>query len=141
MAKSKILIAVSSPWASEKLLAPVADLALRLEADALVVHVAQAREEDEHESDARARGEQTLDVLTTGLREVGVEAEGVLLFSNNVAPAIINTASARDCTLIVTGRSGQGRLKRLMGGDVPTQLTRQSEAPVLVCPADWTGTV
>lgn len=141
MAQSKILVAASSPWAGEKLTGPLVDLARRLGADVVVVHVTQGQEEDEHETDARQRGEQTLDVLTKGLHDAGIAAEGVLLFSNDVAKAIANTAEARGCTLIVTGRSSRGPLKRLLGGDVPARLMRQTGLPVLVCPATWSGHV
>ncbi len=136
-----MLVAVSSPWASEKLAGPIADLARRLEATAVVAHVAQLHEEDEHESDATQRGEQTLKTLTDGLREAGIEAEGVMLFSDDTAKAILNTAQARECTVIVLGLTGRGVLERLIAGDVPGNLIRQTDLPVLLCPANWTGMI
>ena len=136
-----MLIAVSSPWASEKLAEPIADLAHRLDAAAVVAHVAQLQEEDEHESDATQRGEQTLKLLTEGLRQAGVEAEGVMLFSDDTAKAILNTARARHCTMIVLGLTGRGVLKRLIAGDVPGNLIRQTDLPVLLCPANWSGNI
>ncbi len=136
-----MLVAVSSPWASEKLVGPIADLAKRLEAEAVVAHVAQLQEEDEHESDATARGEQALQLLTEGLRDAGVAAEGVMLFSDDTAKAILNTARARQCSLIVLGLTGKGVLKRLIAGDVPSNLIRQTELPVLLCPANWQGMI
>lgn len=141
MSQSKLLVAVSSPWASEKLTEPIADLARRLDAQAIIAHVAQMQDQDEHESDARQRGEQTLNVLTASLREAGIEAEGVMLFANDVAKAILNTARARNCTLIVLGLSGKGVLKRLIAGDVPGNLIRHADMPVLLCPANWSGTI
>ena len=134
-----MLVAVSSPWASEKLTTPIADLARRLNAEAIVAHVAQLQDEDEHESDARQRGEQTLRVLTEGLRAAGIDAEGVMLFSDDVAKAILKTAHARSCTLVVLGLTGKGVLKRLIAGDVPGNLIRQADLPVLLCPANWVG--
>jgi nucleotide-binding universal stress UspA family protein len=139
VSQSKLLVAVSSPWASEKLTEPIADLARRLDAQAIVAHVAQMQDEDEHESDARQRGEQTLNVMTASLREAGIETEGVMLFANDVSKAILNTARARNCTLIVLGLSGKGVLKRLIAGDVPGNLIRQADMPVLLCPANWSG--
>lgn len=136
-----MLVAVSSPWASEKLAGPIADMARRLEATAVVAHVAQLHEEDEHESDATQRGEQTLKMLIEGLREAGIEAEGVMLFSDDTAKAILNTARARQCTMIVLGLTGRGVLKRLIAGDVPGNLIRQTDLPVLLCPANWTGMI
>ena len=136
-----MLVAVSSPWASDKLMAPIADLANRLDAEAVVAHVATLKDEDEHESDAAARGEETLKLLTDGLRQAGITTEGVMLFADDTAKAILNTARARNCTLIVLGLSGKGVLRRLIAGDVPGNLIRQADLPVLLCPANWSGTI
>lgn len=136
-----MLVAVSSPWASEKMIAPIADLARRLDAETVVAHVAQLQDEDEHESDATQRGEQTLKTLTDGLRASGITVEGLMLFSDDTAKAILNTARARQCTLIVLGLTGKGVLKRLIAGDVPGNLIRQTDLPVLLCPANWSGNV
>lgn len=141
MSRSRILVAVSSPWASEKLAPPIADLARRLDAEAIVAHVAQLQEEDEHESDATQRGEATLKTLTDSLRASGVTVEGIMLFSDDTAKAILNTARARQCSLIILGLTGKGVLKRLIAGDVPSNLIRQTDLPVLLCPANWGGTL
>ena len=137
--RSRLLVAVSSPWASEKLTSPIADLARRLEADVLVAHVAQLNDEDEHEGDAKQRGEQTLKLLTEAMQQAGVRAEGVMLFGDDVPKAIINTAKARACTMIVLGLTGKGVFRRLIAGDVPGNIIRQADLPVLLCPANWTG--
>jgi len=139
--KSRILVAVSSPWASEKLAEPIRDLTARLSAEAVVAHVATLQEGDESEADATQRGEQTLKLLVDELEEAGVKAEGVMLFADDTAKAIMNTARARHCTLIVLGLTGKGVLKRLIAGDVPANIIRQSELPVLLCPANWSGTI
>ena len=138
---SKLLVAVSSPWASEKLAQPIADLARRLDAEVVVAHVAQVHEEDEDEAEATERGEQTLRLLTESLRAAGVNSEGVMLFSDDVSKAILNTARARACSMIVLGLTGKGVLKRLIAGDVPANIIRQADLPVLLCPANWTGLV
>jgi len=132
-------VAVSSPWASEKLTTPIADLGRRLDAEVVVAHVAHVQDEDEHESDAKQRGEETLKRLTNGLHQAGVHAEGVMLFSDDIAKAILNTAKARSCTLIVLGLTGKGVLKRLIAGDVPANIVRQADIPILLCPANWNG--
>ena len=139
--KSKMLVAVSSPWAGEKLAQPIADLANRLSAEVLVSHVTTLHDEDEHESDATQRGEQTLKLLVDELRSAGVTTEGVMLFSDDTAKAILNTAKARGCTMIVLGLTGKGVLKRLIAGDVPANIIRQADMPVLLCPANWSGTI
>ena len=141
MSSSKILVAVSSPWASEKLARPIADMANRLDAAVLVSHVTTLQDEDEHESDATQRGEQTLKLLVDELRAAGVTTEGIMLFSDDTAKAILNTAKARDCTLIVLGLTGKGVLKRLIAGDVPANIIRMADLPVLLCPANWSGTI
>ena len=138
---TRMLVAVSSPWASEKLMAPIADLARRLDAEAVVAHVAQVQDDDEHESDATQRGEETLKLLAQGLRDAGVAAESLMLFSDDIAKAILNTAKARKCTLIVLGLTGKGVLKRLIAGDVPANIIRQASLPILLCPANWNGLI
>lgn len=141
LSKSKMLVAVSSPWASEKLARPIADLALRLDAQTLVAHVTTLHDDDEHESDATQRGEQTLKLITDDLKAAGVKTEGIMLFADDTAKAILNTARARECTMIVLGLTGKGVLKRLIAGDVPANIIRQADMPVLLCPANWTGTI
>ena len=136
-----MLVAVSSPWASETLAGPIADLAKRLGAEVLDSHVTTLHDEDEHESDATQRGEQTLKLIVDTHREAGIETEGVMLFSDDTAKAILNTARARNCSLIFLGLTGKGVLKRLIAGDVPTNIIRSSEIPVLLCPANWIGTI
>lgn len=145
MAVSRMLVAVSSPWASERFAAPLVDLAQRLGAEVLIAHVAQIQQADKNEADAKARGEATLNLLIDELRETGIEADGVLIFSEDVAKAILNTAKERNCTLIVLGASGDGMLrglfKRLFSNDVTTSVTRQATVPVLLCPTNWRGTI
>ena len=132
---------VSSPWASEKFAGPIIDLAQRLEADVIIAHVAQLQEEDEHESDAKQRGEQTLKLLADSLQEAGIDVEGVMLFSDDIPKALLKTARARGCTLIVLGLTGKSMFKRLIVGDVPGNVTRQTDIPVLLFPPNATGTV
>ncbi len=141
MAKSRILVAVSSPWASEKHTAAIIDLAARLDAEVIIAHVAQLQEEDASEDDAKARGEQTLNLMVEALRGGGVEAEGVMLFSDDVPKAILNTARARECTLVTLGLTGKSMLKRLIAGDVPSNLIRQTDIPVLLFPPNASATI
>ena len=132
---------MSSPWASEKLVEPIADLCQRLNAEALVAHVATLQDEDENESEATERGEATLDRLVGGLREAGLAADGVMLFSDDTPKAILKTARAQGCTTLVLGLTGKGVLKRLIAGDVPANLIRQTDLPVLLLPANWNGAI
>ncbi|MEM8783366.1 MAG: universal stress protein [Planctomycetota bacterium] len=139
--RSRVLVAVSSPWASEKLITPVSDLAKRLASEVVIAHVATLQDQDDHESEATERGEQTLRLMVKGLGDAGVSAEGVMLFSDDTPKAILNTARARQCTMIALGLTGKGALKRLISGDVPANLIRQTDLPVLLLPANWDGTL
>ena len=79
------------------------------------------------------------DVIVSHVTEVKEEDE------NDVAKAILNTAKARNCTMIVLGFSGEGFLKgifkRLLASDVVSSILKQSELPVLLCPTNWQGTL
>jgi nucleotide-binding universal stress UspA family protein len=134
-----MLVAVSSPWASERLARPITGLAQRLGAEAVIAHVATLQDEDEQESDATQRGEQTLKVLSESLQEAGVTTEGIMLFSDDTPKALMNTAHARGCTFIVLGLTSRGMLRRLIAGDVPGNIIRQADLPVLLCPSSWSG--
>src|SRR5512140_666710 len=99
---SRILVAVSSPWAAEKVLGPVSELAKRLVAEVLVVHVSrpsggQMREQEQ------AEGETAISFLRERLQERSVAVQTLLLFSDDIARAILNTAVEREVTLIVLG--------------------------------------
>lgn len=141
MASSRILVAVSSPWASEKLVAVMRDLALRLSAHVIVAHVAKPTDQDDSNQDVRTRGEQTLNAMTRKLTDAGVSAEGVMLFGDDVGQAILNAAASQSVSLIVLGMSGKGRLLRILAGDIPNKIMRNANLPVLTLPPDWSGTL
>lgn len=141
MAASRILVAVSSPWASERIFASIRDLAGRLAASVVVVHVAHPTEEDESEDDIRLRGQQTLSALVTRLKEAGIACDDLLLHGEDIARAILNAAVDQKATLVVLGLSGKGRFERLLAGDIPQQFIRIATLPVLLFPPDWSGTV
>src|SRR5262249_32066798 len=97
---SRILVAVSKPWASQRLIEPVADLAKRMSAEVLVVHVSrpsggQLREQEQ------ADGEEAVRVLSEKLQERGVAVQTLLMFSDDIARAVLNTTVERDISLIV----------------------------------------
>ncbi|HWE92942.1 MAG: UspA family protein [Phycisphaerales bacterium] len=137
---SRILVAVSSPWAAQKVVDPVADLAKRLGAEVLVVHVSrpsggQMREQEQ------ANGEAAIHLLREKLQERGLNVQELLMFSDDIARAVINTAVERDVTLIVLGLTGKNVFARLLAGNVPVELIRQTKIPVLILPPDWSKTV
>jgi nucleotide-binding universal stress UspA family protein len=135
---SRILVAVSSPWAAEKVVAPLSELAKRLDAEVLVVHVSrpsggQMREQEQ------ADGESAISLLRTKLQELDVAVQTLLMFSDDIARAILNTAAEREVTLIVLGLTGKNIFARLLAGNVPVELIKNTRIPVLLLPPDWNG--
>lgn len=137
---SRILIAVSSPWAAEKVADSIADLAKRLSADVLVVHVSrpsggQLREQEQ------ADGEAAIRLLRDRLQQKDVPVQDLLMFSDDIARAILNTAVERNVTLIVLGLTGKNVFARLLAGNVPVELIKNTRVPVLILPPDWNKAV
>jgi nucleotide-binding universal stress UspA family protein len=135
---SRILIAVSSPWAAQKAVEPVGDLAKRLGAEVLVVHVSrpsggQLREQEQ------ADGESSINMLRQSLTDKGLVVQTLLMFSDDIARAILNVAAEREVTLIVLGMTGKNIFARLLAGNVPVELIKNTKIPVLLLPPDWTG--
>jgi nucleotide-binding universal stress UspA family protein len=133
---SRILVAVSSPYAAEKVVETVGDLAKRLTAEVLVVHVSrpsggQMREQEQ------ADGEQAIRFLRERLQDRGLVVQDLLMFSDDIARAILNTALEREATLIVLGLTGKNVFARLLAGNVPVELIKNTKIPVLILPPDW----
>jgi nucleotide-binding universal stress UspA family protein len=137
---SRILVAVSSLWAAQKVMEPVVDLCRRLSAEALVVHVSRPssgpmREQEQQEGEAAIR------FLREGFQSRSVAVQDLLMFSDDIARAILNIAVEREATLIVLGLTGKNVFARLLAGNVPVELIRQTRVPVLILPPDWNRNV
>ena len=137
---SRILVAVSSPYAAQKVVDCVSDLAKRLAAEVLVVHVSrpsggQMREQEQ------ADGEAAIRLLRERLQSKGITVQDLLMFSDDIARAILNTANERGVTLIVLGLTGKNVFARLLAGNVPVELIKNTKIPVLLLPPDFKGTV
>jgi nucleotide-binding universal stress UspA family protein len=137
---SRILVAVSSPWAAQKAVEPVANLAKRLAAEVLVIHVSrpsggQMREQEQ------ADGEKAISLLREALTERGVTVQTLLMFSEDIARAILNVAEEREVSLIALGLTGKNIFARLLAGNVPVELIRNTKVPVLLLPPDWNGMI
>jgi nucleotide-binding universal stress UspA family protein len=122
--------------ASERVVEPVADLAGKLRAEVLVVHVSrpsggQMREQEQADGEAAVR------LLSEKLQERSVPVQTLLMFSDDIARAVINTAIERDVTLIVLGLTGKNIFARLLAGNVPVELIRNTRVPVMLLPPDW----
>ena len=137
---SRILVAVSSPYAAQRVIDDVGDLAQRLGAEVLVVHVSrpsagQLREQEQ------ADGEAAIRFLREKLQERDLVVQDLLMFSDDIARAILNTAVERDATMIVLGLTGKNVFARLLAGNVPVELIKNTKVPVLILPPDWTRPV
>jgi nucleotide-binding universal stress UspA family protein len=137
---SRILVAVSSPYAAERVVDTLGDLAQRLGAEVLVVHVSrpsagQLREQEQ------ADGEAAIRFLREKLQERDLVVQDLLMFSDDIARAILNTAVERDATMIVLGLTGKNVFARLLAGNVPVELIKNTKVPVLILPPDWTRPV
>ena len=137
---SRILVAVSSPWAAEKVAEPLAGLAKQLAAEVLVVHVSrpsggQMREQEQADGEAAVR------LLSDRLASKNVAVQTLLMFSDDIARAILNTALEREVSFIVLGLTGKNVFARLLAGNVPVELIKNTKIPVLLIPPDWSGTI
>src|SRR5438445_12193815 len=133
---SRILVAVSSPWAAEKVADPLAGLAKQLNAEVLCVHVSrpsggQMREQEQ------ADGEAAIRLLSDKLQEKSVVVQDLLMFSDDIARAVLNTAVERGVTMIVLGLTGKNVFARLLAGNVPVELIKNTRIPVLLFPPDF----
>jgi nucleotide-binding universal stress UspA family protein len=72
-------------------------------------------------------------VLQRAADALGVPAEQVLV-EGDPATAICQTAEERDVDVIVVGARGLGPIRRALLGSVSTQVTSESDRPVLVVP-------
>ena len=140
---SRILVAVSSPQASERVVEPVADLAKRLDAEVLVVHVSRptAATGGGGGGDRGDVGGQAVRPLGEKIRARGVAVQTLLMFSDDVAQAILSTSIERNATLILLGLTGKSVFARLIAGNVPVELIRETRIPVMLLPPDFRGTV
>jgi len=137
---SRILTAVSSPLAAKKLAQPVAELAARLSAEVLVVHVSRpsgGQMRDQEQAD----GEAAINLLGGQLSDRGITVQTLLMFSDDIARAVLNTAVERNVTLIVLGMTGKNMFARLLAGNVPVELIKNTKIPVLLLPPDWAGMI
>lgn len=132
---SRILVAVSSAFASQRVIEPLADLARRLSAEVLAVHVSRPSSGQMREQE-QADGEAAIRVLADGLAARNVPVQTLLMFSDDIARAIVNTSVEHGITLIVLGLTGKGMFARLLAGNVPVELIRNTRVPVLLLPPE-----
>lgn len=132
---SKIVVAVSSALAAERLVEPVGEFAVKLGAEVLVVHVSRPSAGQSRESE-EAEGDKAVRALQDGLQAKGVSTNTLLMFSDDIARAILNTAEEQKATLLCLGLTGKNVFARLLAGNVPVELIRNTKVPVLLFPPD-----
>lgn len=106
-----------------------------------MAHVARPTEEDDSDDETRARGDQTVTTLTDQLQAKGVTCESVILYGTDVPRAILKAAEAKHATMILLGITGRGGLMSWLGRDVGQRVLKSTSLPVLMLPAEWSGTV
>jgi len=60
---------------------------------------------------------------------------------DDIARAVLNTAVEREVTLICLGLTGKNVFARLLAGNVPVELIKNTRIPVLLFPPDHKGTI
>jgi nucleotide-binding universal stress UspA family protein len=89
----------------------------------------------------QAEGEAAIGLMRTKLQERGVATQTLLMFSDDIARALISTAEEKKCTAIVLGLTGKNIFARLLAGNVPVELIKSTQIPVLLLPPDWDGVI
>ena len=89
----------------------------------------------------QADGEASISLLRQALADKGLVVQTLLMFSEDIARAILNVAAEREVSLIVLGMTGKNIFARLLAGNVPVELIKNTRIPVLILPPDWNKTV
>jgi len=145
----KILLATDGSPHAEKALEYARDLALRDEAQVIVVHAfpsvlaAGTLGDPLLEQSIEERivpGRQLAEQTAEKLRKAGVDVV-VEVLEGPPADAILRVADVRQCDLIVMGSRGHGKLASLVLGSVSHAVLARAHVPVLIvsAPAKETG--
>ena len=137
---TRLLVAVSSPWAAQKIVDCITDLAKRLSAEVLAVHVSRpsgGQMRDQEQAD----GEAAISFLRGALEKQNIPVQTLLMFSDDIARAVLNTATEHEVSMIVLGLTGKNVFARLLAGNVPVELIKNTKIPVLLLPPDWSGSI
>ncbi len=85
------------------------------------------------EEEARLRAEKTLAAVARLAKDQGVSSDSHWAFSNHPYEAIIETARARGCDLIVMASHGRSGVSALVLGSETNKVLTHCHIPVLVC--------
>lgn len=87
---------------------------------------------DDYAASQKEAAEKVLAAAKAAAGRLGVEAETVFLENALPAEAIVETAKARNCSLIAMSSHGRRGLGRLVLGSVTSEVLTHSPVPVLV---------
>ena len=87
---------------------------------------------EQYAKDCRAHAEQYLDVIQKAARDVGVSCRTEFVTHDQEYEAIINTARARGCDLIVMASHGRRGVQGMLIGSETLKVLTHSKIPVLV---------
>jgi nucleotide-binding universal stress UspA family protein len=135
----RILLATDGSPHAEEAVKYTRDLALRDEAQVVVVHAVfplpaflGEPERQRLISHNVVEGEQVAGQAAERLREAGVDDIIVEVLEGPPASAILRVAETRQCDLIVMGSRGLGELTSLLLGSVSHRVLAHAHVPVLV---------
>ena len=75
------------------------------------------------------------------LEKNGVAVQTLLMFSDAIARAVLNTATEHEVSMIVLGMTGKNVFARLLAGNVPVEMIKNTKIPILLLPPDWNRSI
>jgi nucleotide-binding universal stress UspA family protein len=87
----------------------------------------------EHEKQAKAHAAKILSALAEEAKASGVDCETVQAIHDHPYQAIVDTAKAKGCDLIVIASHGRSGIAAAVLGSVTTKVLTHTTVPVLVC--------
>lgn len=133
-----ILVAVSERWVADERVDAIGAFARRMDSAVLLLHIVYQTDTSPQGDKA---GEKVLEAVAARLRGGPVKVETLLLFADDVAGAMLKTAQEHGATLILLGVASKGMLATLIEGNIAQNVIRNTRLPVLLLPAEWTGTL
>lgn len=135
---SRMLVAVDGSEHSRRAMSLAGQLAQRLGAEVIVVHVAEVHYSGAAvwSTESSAESAELVDTMVQRLEGAGVRARSQVREASHghVAREIVAVAGEEGCELIVAGTRGHSKLKDLLLGGVTSSLLHRTTTPVLVVP-------
>lgn len=87
---------------------------------------------ESHEQAARAQAERALDAAREYARSCGVSCETLVVSSESIPDAIVETAAQRHCDMIMMGSPDGSALSRLLLGSISQRVVEKTSVPVVL---------